>query len=147
MSTSNPNPNKPLRTAFISALKVAGNVEVWSKLVPRNVKPIPDQYILITTQTKTRVAVAKPTDQLYDNFNWLVSTTIDMYNFSPAGYSNPGKNDDLEELITLAIENILVPGWAIKSRIFVQSLDLDVNTTENFIERRVITYQHWIEKL
>jgi hypothetical protein len=140
------NPNKPIRIAYIAALN--GFVPVFAKNVPRNIT-VPDQFILITTQTKTRVNSSKPTiySGLSDNFGWQVNTVLDLNSFSPAGYANPGRNDDLEELVVQAIENILVPAWTVKSRVFVQSLDLDIATATNYIERRVITYSHWMEQL
>ncbi|ASU34412.1 hypothetical protein [Mucilaginibacter xinganensis] len=142
------SPDKPLRTAYITALQIATGVGVFPDLVPKNIQT-PTSYILLTSQTKTRIAVAKPTasSNLSDNFGWLSSIVFDIQYFSPSGFSNPGAVDDIEQQIINVAETVEVPGWAIKSRVQVQSIPLPVNTPTNYINRRVLTYQHWIEKL
>lgn len=141
-------PEKPLRTAYIAALQTATGLSVYPDLVPKNIYT-PTAYILLTSQTKTRTAVAKPTEasNLSDNFGWLTSIVFDIQYFSPSGFSNPGAVEDIEQQIINVAETILVPGWAIKSRVQVQSMPLPVNTATNFINRRVLTYQHWMEKI
>jgi|ERR1700744_925910 len=141
-------PEKPVRTAYITALQIATGLGVFPDLVPKSTAT-PTAYILLTSQTKTRTAVAKPTGQtnLSDNFGWLTSIVFDIQYFSPSGYSNPGAVDDIEQQVINVAETIEVPGWAIKSRVQVQSTPLPVNTPINFINRRVLTYQHWMEKL
>lgn len=141
-------PEKPLRTAYIAALKTATGLGVFPDLFPKNI-PTPTAYILLTSQTKTRTAIAKPTQDsnLSDNFGWLASIVFDINYFSQSGYSNPGAVDDIEQQIINVAETLQVPGWAVKSRVQIQSTPLPINTPTNFINRRVLTYQHWIEKL
>lgn len=141
-------PEKPLRTAYIAALQIATGLNVYADLVPKT-NPTPTAYILITSQTKTRTAVAKPTTQsnLSDNFGWLASLVFDIQYFSPSGFSNPGAVDDIEEQVINVAESIEVDGWSIKSRIQVQSTPLPINTATNYINRRVLMYNHWMEKL
>lgn len=141
-------PEKPLRTAYIGALQTATGLNIYADLIPKT-NTTPTAYILITSQTKTRTAVAKPTSQsnLSDNFGWLASLIFDIQYFSPSGFSNPGGVNDIEEQVINVAESIEVDGWVIKSRIQVQSMSLPINTATNYINRRVLTYQHWIEKL
>lgn len=140
------SPEKPLRTAYIAALKTATGLDIFADLVPKSAGT-PTAYILITSQTKTRTAVAKPTDSLSDNFDWLASIVFDIQYLSPSGFSNPGAVEDIEQQVINVAETVLVPGWAIKSRVQVQSTSLNINTATNFINRRVLTYQHWMNKL
>lgn len=142
------SPEKPLRTAYLAALKTATGLGVFPDLVPKST-PTPTAYILITSQTKNRTAVAKPTanTNLSDNFGWLTSIVFDIQYLSPTGFSNPGAVEDIEQQVINVAETILVPGWAIKSRVQVQSTPLPVNTATNYINRRVLTYNHWMEKL
>jgi hypothetical protein len=140
------SPDIPLRTAYISAIKIATGLEVYPDNVPKSVT-VPTQYILITSQTNVRTAVAKPTFTLSDNYDWLSNIVFDIQYFSPSGYSNPGAVDIIYEQIINVAENILVPGWAVKSRIFVQSRPLNISTATNYINRKVLTYSHWLQKL
>lgn len=142
------SPDAPLRTAYIAALETATGLGVYPDDVPKSI-PVPNSYILIGSQTKNRTAVAKPTDQsgLSDNFGWNSTIVFDIQFFSPAGYSNPGAVDAIEEQVINIAETITVPGWVIKSRIQVQSRPLPISTAVNYINRKVLTYQHWIEKL
>lgn len=142
------NPDKPLRTAYLVALQAATGVGVWTDGIPKSV-PVPISYILITTQTRTRTAVAKPTDNsgLSDNFGWLSGITFDINVISPAGFSNPGAIDDLIEKVINVAENILVPGWCIKSRVYFNTSPLNLSTPTSYINRKTVIYQHWIEKL
>lgn len=141
-----PNPDKPLRTAYIAALKTATGLDIWVKNVPKSAV-IANQYILIATQTKNRTAIAKADINLSDNFDWLCSIEFQLVNISLSGFANPGANDDLEQLVIEVTENILVPGWAVKSRDLLQETNLDLQTPESFIERKIITYTHWVAKL
>lgn len=139
-------PDKPLRTAYAAALQLAIGLPVYVDLVPKS-DTTPLSYIIISSQTKVRTAVAKPTSTLSDNFGWLSNITLDIQHLSQSGYSNPGVVDDIEEQVINVAENISVAGWAVKSRVQVQSRPLDINTVPNYINRRVLVYQYWLEKL
>lgn len=140
-------PEKPLRTAYIAALQTATGLGVFPDGVPKSATT-PTAYILITSQTKTRTAIAKPTvaTNPADNFGWLASIVFDIQFFSPSGFSNPGAVDNIEEQVINVAETITVSGWDVKTRVQVQSMPLPVNTSTNFINRRVLTYQHWMQK-
>lgn len=143
------NPNIAVRTAYISALtEFISGVPVYPDVVPKNVT-IPTSYILISSQTNTRTAVAKPTEasEKADNYEWLSNIVFDVQSFSPSGYSNPGAVDYICEQVINVAENFSMDGWTVKSRVFVQSRPLNINTATNFINRQVITYQNWLQKL
>lgn len=140
------SPDTHLRTAYLAALQTATGLPVFADLVPKSTD-VPTAYILITSQTKTRTAVAKPTGEIYDNYDWLASIVFDIQFFSPAGFANPGAVEAIEEQIINVAENIVVADWVIKSRVQIQSRPLPVTTATNYINRRVLTYQHWLQKL
>lgn len=140
------SPDAPLRTAYLAALEAATGIDVWAGGVPKTAVP-GNAYILLTTQTKTRTAVAKPTGALSDNFDWLASITIDITVVSPSGFANPGALDALEEKVINVAENIMVPLWCIKSRVYFNTQELPLSTSVNYFNRRTIIYQHWIQIL
>jgi hypothetical protein len=134
------NPNAPLRNAYLTAWAATG-LPVWAKKVPKSAV-IPKQYILITSQTKQRTEVSK------DCFEWLCQIVVDIIYVGAAGYASPIKNDDIEEIGVNAIQaGIVVAGFDVKSYDFIQSLDLDIETDTQSIERRVITYEHWLQQI
>lgn len=140
-------PDIPLRTAYIGAIKAfIYGVPVYPDKVPKSVQ-IPESYILISTQTNIRTAVSKPTSDQSDNYEWLSNIVFDIQNFSPSGFSNPGAVDYIFNQLVQVCENINVDGWAVKSRVFIQSRPLNIDTATNFINRKVLTYQHWLIKL
>lgn len=141
-------PDIDLRATYISAIETATGLGVYPDLVPKNITT-PTSYVLITSQTDVRTAVAKPTinSGLSDNYGWLSNIVFDIQYLSPSGFSNPGAVDVIFKQIVNVAETIVVPGWDVKSRVFIQSRPLNINTPTNFVNRKVLTYQHWIEKL
>lgn len=134
------NPEMPLRTAYIQAL--SGIQPTWSGKVPKNVS-VPNKYTLIGTQTKN------PTEKGKDGcMEWICTIVIDLYNLNIAGYSAKGVNDVVEEQVINIIEaGIDVDGFRVNSIDFIDSKDLSIETPTQSIERRVITYQHWLAQL
>jgi len=134
------NPDKYLRTAYVDALRPAlTGVNVWAKKIPKDVTPLPKRYVLITSQTKSRTEVSKGC------YEWLCSIMVDVFNVNVAGYAKPENNDDYEEIIIDTIESgIVVPFFQVKSYDFIDSIDLDIETPAQSLERRVIVYQHWL---
>ena len=131
------DPNTALRTAYLSALAGIG-VPGWAKKVPKNAE-IPSNYYLITSQTLNRTEVGK------DCFEWLCSIVVDVIYRGTPGYASPVQTEAIEAEVISAIENgITVAGFSVKSTDFVDSVNLDEETETQSIERRVITYQHWL---
>src|ERR1700761_3724089 len=120
----------PLRTAYKAALASATGLSVWVKKVPKTASTIPDQYILITTQSKTRTAIAKADQTITDNYDWLASIEFQIVNNSISGMANPGANDVIEPLVINVADTIQVPGWSVKSRDLLQQTDLDIDTPQ-----------------
>lgn len=134
------NPESPLRTAYIAAL--SGVQPIWAGKVPKT-GVVPRSYTIIGSQTKN------PTEKGKEGcMEWLCSIVLDLWNVNPAGYSAKGINDNIEEQIIDIIEQgITVEGFRVNSADFIDSIDLSVETPTQSIERRVITYQHWLSQI
>ena len=134
-----PNPNKYLRTAYVQGLPAYVNgIPVFVKKVPKSANP-PSQYILITSQTKNQTAIGK------DCFEWLCEIVVDCIYSGPAGFAAPVNNDDVEENVqSFVLSGVEMPGWQVKSNDFIGSIDMDAETPTQSIERRVLTFQHWV---
>jgi len=135
------NPNKYIRTAHITALAGIG-ASVWAKKVPKDTKPIPKKYVLITSQSKNTTAEDK------DGFEWLCTIVIDIISILEPGYSKPEIVDDLEEQINeIVLAEIAIPGFINKEVRLIDSRDLDAETSSQSIERRVLTFQYWVNNV
>jgi len=141
------NPNEPLRAAYVAAMELATGLPVWAKKVPKDTE-IPQQYIIVSTQTKNRIEEYKNLEAfplVANKFEWQCSITIDLYNVNMSGFGNPAVNDEVEQQVVDVIQSgIEVDGFHVKSYEFFGSVDLDIETDTQSIERRVITYQHWL---
>lgn len=134
------NPDKYIRKGIIDKLEQFER-PIWAKKVPKNVSPVPNIYTLITTQTKTRYETSK------DCWEWLCQTTLDIIGVQPAGYSSTVAIDDLEgQYITAIEEGINVEGFMVKDTRLVDSRPLDVETDTQSIERRILIYEHWLNR-
>lgn len=132
------NPNLPLRTAIVTGLRNNVTGFTFAGLLPKS-KNISTQYILINSQTKN------VTERSKDAFEWLCTVNFDIYYLNPQGYNSPEENDIIEGKIITFLENgFTVNGFDLKSHELVNSIDLNVETPTNSIERRVLTYQFWV---
>lgn len=128
------NPNKPIRAAIISAIT---GIPVWHKKVPKNVSR-PTRYILLTSQAKRTIELSKC------GWEWSASINIDIIQINSQGYSNAAPIDDIEQQVINAVQGLTVAGWDLKGIELVDSNDLDLETDDESIERRVLTYNFWI---
>lgn len=133
------SPDTPLRVAYINAIKAVNpTLPVWAKKVPKGVT-VPNLYVLISSQSKNA------TERSKDCWEWLCTINIDIFYKNLQGYSDTVKVDNAEAQVIIAIENgINVQGFSVKSINLLDSNDLDIETPTESIERRVLTYEHWI---
>jgi hypothetical protein len=130
--------NEPLRIAVKTALSATG-IPVFGKKVNTDKKPQPTQYFLLTTQTKNRTEVSK------DCFDWLLSINIECINIVPSGSTQPATVYQMEgQVINIIQAGIIIPNFIVKDVMFIDSVDLDLETPTSTIERRVIIYQYWV---
>jgi len=135
------NPNKYIRQAYIQALSVATGLNVWHKKVPKTVNPIPKQYLLLDSQTKNETVKAK-----LDYFEWLATLDLQIYNYNPKGFTDTEKVDNIEEIVieTIRVNGISIPNFSNKNVDILDSIDLDLETDTNSIDRRIIKFEHWL---
>lgn len=136
------SPDKYLRAAYLQALTNAG-LTVYLKKIPPNTDPLPSQYVLITSQTKTT------TERSKTDFEWISRITLNIIQINTSGYAATSAVDDMEEACITAIENGLeMDNFAVKStyQIDSQNLDLEGPNDTVSIERRVLLYEHWVSE-
>src|SRR5690606_25144527 len=134
------NPNKYLRLAYITALEADTGLSVYDKVIPKDL-PFDTSYILITSQTKTRYAISKTC------YEWLVVVNTEVVCVNEKGYISTLKVDDVEEGVLNSVQGITVPGWSLKSKDLLDSVDADLETPTHTINRRIITHEYWLSEL
>lgn len=134
------NPNTPLRSAYVSALKTATGLGVWGKRVPLTVKPIPKKYITIINQTKQENVPSKC------GYEWKCQITIDIHLVNALGFSDTATLDAIEEQVLNVVKNIQVAGFIVKRTTFIGQSSLDADTSTQSIERTVLIYEHWLNR-
>lgn len=131
------SPDLQIRTALYNGLNGIG-IPTFVKRVPKN-DQIPLNYVLISSQGKTA------TERSKCGFEWLCSVNLDIIYTSPTGYAAPRQIDEVEISVIEFIENgFNMPSFDLKSIEQISSVDLDIETPTQFIERRVLTYQFWV---
>ena len=132
------NPSKPLRTAYIQALKTATGLPVYYKLLPSG--STSKEYILLDSMSKSRIVKAK-----VDYYEWQVRVNVNIYSIRPAGTSNQGRVDDIEEVVRATIGTALpVDGWYNKNTDEVSQQDLSTVGQTTFTDRSLIIFEHWL---
>ena len=130
------NPSKPLRTAYIQALKTATGLPVYYKLLPSG--STAKEYILLDSMSKSRIVKAK-----VDYYEWQVRVNVNIYSIRPAGTSNQGRVDDIEEVVRATIGTALpVDGWYNKNTDEVSQQDLSTVGQTTFTDRSLIIFEH-----
>lgn len=147
------NPDKYIRKAYVDLCKTF-TPNAWESGVPINITPIPSVYILITNQTRNETEVSKGvTDENNEltkaTKEWLCTITVDIHSVKPKGHYGSLIVDDLEQQIMAVIENdqLVVPGFVVKSARLVQSQPLVASDTNHTITRKIFTYEHWLNNI
>jgi hypothetical protein len=140
------NPNEPLRTAYVNKLRSATGLPVWAKKLPKGTNP--EQYILISSQPKLPTETSKNLTEApltANRFEWLARITVEIVSVWDIGVAKPVSNDTVEaKVLTAVYEGLEVAGWRVKSYDVIDSIDLDFDTDRQSIERKIITFQHWL---
>lgn len=132
------NPSKPLRTAYIQALKLATGLPVHYKVLPSD--STAKEYILLDSMSKSRIVKAK-----VDYYEWQVRVNVNIYSVRNAGTSNQGIVDDIEEIVRDTIGVALpIEGWYNKNTDEISQQDLSTSGQTTFTDRSLIIFEHWV---
>lgn len=144
------NPDKYLRSAYITALQSATGLKVWHKKVPKNTTPVPTKYIILDSQTKNETARSKPSGlgNSQTQFEWLCTLDVNIYNINAVGYSNAAVVDDIEEQVLSVAKGgvVVVPGFSVKDTSILESMDLSAETSTQSVDRKLVKFEHWLSE-
>lgn len=140
------NPDKYVRIGYIAALQAATGLKVWHRRIPKNVT-VPAKYIILDTQSKNETVNAKNNEERETYFEWLVTLDVNIYNVNQLGYSNAEAVDDIEQIVISVIRQwINIPNFNNKNTEIIESQDLSADTTTQSIDRKLIKFEHWLNR-
>lgn len=135
------NPDKYIRKAYIDAIESATGLSVFDTSIPKDVQPLPKQYILITAQSKQRTSISK---QLWE---WQCQVRVDIVSVNDMGYHSSVSVEDIEEIVINTIEaGLTIQNFNNKSTRFLDSTPLPTETTTQSIDRKIVDYEHWLNR-
>lgn len=135
------NPDKFLREGYLIALQAQG-LTVFNKDIPVDINPVPAQYVLVESQSKTT------TERSKEDFEWDCRVTLHIISINTRGYTATSIVDNMEGLCITAVEQgIVVNNFYLKSTYLIDSVDLDMTDKTLTIERRVLIYEHWLSEI
>lgn len=143
------SPDKYLRAAYITALESATGLKVWHKRIPKNVAA-PPKYIILDSLSKNETLIAKPTEGENKNtyFEWSCTVDVNIYNVNVSGYSNAAQVDDVEQkVISIVRSGIEVPNFKNRDTRILESLDLSAETTTQSIDRKMVKFEHVLDRV
>jgi len=143
------NPDKYLRAAYITALESATGLKVWHKRIPKNVTA-PSKYIILDSLSKNETLIAKPSEGENKNtyFEWACTVDVNIYNVNVAGYSNAAQVDDVEQkVISIVRSGIEIPNFKNRDTRILESLDLSAETTTQSIDRKMVKFEHVLDRV
>lgn len=143
------NPDKYLRAAYITALESATGLKVWHKRIPKNVTT-PPKYIILDSLSKNETLTAKPNEGENKNtyFEWSCTVDVNIYNVNVAGYSNAAQVDDIEQVaISVVRSGIQIPNFRNKDTRILESLDLSAETNTQSIDRKMVKFEHVLDRV
>lgn len=132
------NPDKYLRTAYVSALKLATGLPVYAKSVPAGVTA--KKYIVLDSQSKSQTVRAK-----VDYFEWLARINVNIYSINDAGNFAPINTDDIEEqVLSTVLAGVQVEGFHNKNTDLISTQDLSLNFSSKAVDRKLLIFEHWL---
>ena len=135
------NPDKYIRKAYIDAIELATGLSVYDTSIPKDVQPLPKQYILITAQSKQRTSISK---QLWE---WQCQVRVDIVSVNDMGYHSSVSVEDIEEIVISTIEaGLTIQNFNNKSTRFLDSTPLPTETVTESIDRKIVDYEHWLNR-
>lgn len=139
---------KQVRLAYISLIQSVTGLDCYDQSIPIDLQPLPDTYVLITTDNKNETSPGKPSISDLTAFNCTeinYATTVDIVSVSEKGFVSNVVVEDIETAIVNAIKTMLsVPGIMVKNTVLVNSQPLPVETPTSTVQRKVLSFQHWL---
>lgn len=138
------SPDKFIRKAYSINLANIG-CPIYDMVVPKSVIPVPDIYVLITTQTKSPYQTTKC------GHEWDCSVLLDIVCHFDQGFYNRIVIDDIETNILTAIDtwtfnktDISIPPFRVYNTEIGDSHDMSLDTPTKTIARKLLRFRHFM---
>lgn len=134
------NPNKYVRKAIVDALRAATGLEVYEIALPKDLMPLPNNYIILHSQSKQPFARTK------GHYEWVARIVIDVYSVNEKGFFKSALSDDIEEVVMNTMEALQVDGFTVNYTELTNSVQVPVNTPTHSINRQVMNIEQWLNR-
>lgn len=125
---------KYIRSGIISTL--GNSTPIYNKNVPKSLQP--NTYILIINQALQEYERAKGC------YEWQSQFTLDLVTKTTLNGDATTIIDNLHSFIESRIRDLTVPNYTVKNIELVGTTDNDFDTATNTINRRLLTYNIWL---
>lgn len=135
------SPDKYIRKAVNEAIEDATGVKVYDRVVPIDESPLPNLYIVVGDQTRSRTAVSK------QNYEWLGTIVITLVKINEKGYISTVELDDLDGEVCTVMDALTVPGHRVINSEFITSNTMQIEGFTNTIGQKSIIYELWVNRI
>ena len=134
------NPDRYLRTAYVTALKSATGLPVYAKSVPAGTTE--KKYIILDSQSKSQTVKAK-----VNYFEWLARINVNIYSINDAGNFAPINTDDIEQIVlNVILGGVQISGFNNKNTDLISTQDLSLNFASKAVDRKLLIFEHWLSE-
>lgn len=134
------NPDRYLRTAYVTALKSATGLPVYAKSVPAGTTE--KKYIILDSQSKSQTVKAK-----VNYFEWLARINVNIYSINDAGNFSPINTDDIEQIVlNVVLGGVQIYGFNNKNTDLISTQDLSLNFASKAVDRKLLIFEHWLSE-
>lgn len=134
------NPDRYLRTAYVTALKSATGLPVYAKSVPAGTTE--KKYIILDSQSKSQTVKAK-----VNYFEWLARINVNIYSINDAGNFAPINTDDIEQIVlNVVLGGVQITGFNNKNTDLISTQDLSLNFASKAVDRKLLIFEHWLSE-
>lgn len=141
------SPDKYIRKAYGQLLSGIG-CPIYDMVLPKDVIPIPQIYVLVSTQTK------RPYETTKCGHEWDTTILLDIIGVFENGYARRDLVDDVESAILSAIDtwtfeqtDIEIPPFRVYNTKVDDSHDDYLVTDTKTIVRKLLRFRHYINSV
>jgi hypothetical protein len=141
---------RDVRKAHIDLILATLGIQGFDESLPLDLQPLPNRYAVVTSVNKQGTLGTKPyaTDNMAYRHNEIqYFVNIDLIDVNEMGYVSNAWVDWASEVYEEAVRRqLIVTGYSVKETTKTNEVPLPVNTPTISIQRKVLTFEHWLAK-
>jgi hypothetical protein len=141
---------RDVRKAHVDLILATLGIQGFDEALPLDLQPLPNRYAVVTSVNKQGTLGTKPyaTDNMAYRHNEIqYFVNIDLIDVNEMGYVSNAWVDWASEVYEEAVRRqLVVVGYSVKETTKTNEVPLPVNTPTISIQRKVLTFEHWLAK-